>query len=146
MLACLRRRTAAANNIARERVEMTIPQEVAETIVDPKAYADGRIYESYAWLRANNPLGVAQPAGYDPFWVVTRHGDILEISRQNDLFHSGDRATTITNKAAGDHIRKLTGGSPHLVRSLVQMDAPDHAKYRALTQAWFMPRNIGGLD
>ncbi len=125
---------------------MTIPQEVAETIVDPKAYADGRIYESYAWLRANNPLGVAQPAGYDPFWVVTRHGDILEISRQNDLFHSGDRATTITNKAAGDHIRKLTGGSPHLVRSLVQMDAPDHAKYRALTQAWFMPRNIGGLD
>jgi cytochrome P450 len=32
------------------------------------------------------------------------------------------------------------------VRSLVQMDAPDHPKYRALTQAWFMPRNIGGLD
>ena len=125
---------------------MTIPQEVAETIVDPKAYADGRIYESYAWLRTNNPLGVAQPAGYDPFWVVTRHADILEISRQNQLFHSGDRATTITNKAADDHIRKLTGGSPHLVRSLVQMDAPDHPKYRALTQAWFMPRNIGGLD
>ncbi len=125
---------------------MTIPQEVAETIVDPKAYADGRIYESYAWLRANFPLGVAQPAGYDPFWVVTRHADILEISRQNDLFHSGDRATTIINKAAGDHVRKLTGGSPHLVRSLVQMDAPDHPKYRALTQAWFMPRNIQGLD
>ena len=125
---------------------MTIPQDVAETIVDPKAYADGRIYESYAWLRTNNPLGVAQPAGYDPFWVVTRHADILEISRQNELFHSGDRATTITNKAADDHIRKLTGGSPHLVRSLVQMDAPDHPKYRALTQAWFMPRNIGGLD
>src|ERR1700757_2100047 len=78
---------------------MTIPQEVADTIVDPKAYADGRIYESYAWLRANDPLGIAQPAGYDPFWVVTRHADILEISRQNDLFHSGDRATTIINKA-----------------------------------------------
>jgi cytochrome P450 len=125
---------------------MTIPQEVADTIVDPKAYADGTIYEIYAWLRANNPLGVAQPAGYDPFWVVTRHADILEISRQNELFHSGDRATTIVNKEAGNRIRKLTGGSPHLVRSLVQMDAPDHPKYRALTQAWFMPRNIGGLE
>jgi cytochrome P450 len=125
---------------------MIIPREVAETIVDPRAYADGRIYESYAWLRANNPLGVAQPEGYDPFWVVTRHADILEISRQNDLFHSGDRETVITNKEAGDRVRKLTGGSPHLVRSLVQMDAPDHPKYRALTQAWFMPRNIEGLD
>jgi len=48
--------------------------------------------------------------------------------------------------AADDHIRQQTGGSPHLVRSLVQMDAPDHPKYRALTQAWFMPRNIAGLD
>jgi cytochrome P450 len=125
---------------------MSIPQDVAETIVDPKAYADGRIYKSYAWLRANDPLGVAEPAGYDPFWVVTRHADILEISRQNDLFHSGDRATTITSKAAGEQVRKLTGGSPHLVRSLVQMDAPDHPKYRALTQAWFMPLNIRGLE
>jgi hypothetical protein len=125
---------------------MTIPQDVAETIVDPKAYADGRIYKSYAWLRANDPLGVAAPAGYDPFWVVTRHADILEVSRQNDLFHSGDRATTIVNKMGDEHVRKLTGGSPHLVRSLVQMDAPDHPKYRALTQAWFMPTNIRGLE
>ena len=125
---------------------MTIPQDVAETIVDPKAYADGRIYKSYAWLRANDPLGVAEPAGYDPFWVVTRHADILEVSRQNDLFHSGDRATTIVNKMGDEHVRKLTEGSPHLVRSLVQMDAPDHPKYRALTQAWFMPTNIRGLE
>jgi len=125
---------------------MPIPQHVADIIVDPKAYADGRIYESYAWLRANAPLAVAHPAGFDPFWVVTRHADILEISRQNDLFHSGDRATTITSKAADDRVREKTGGSPHLVRSLVQMDAPDHPKYRALTQAWFMPPNIRGLE
>ena len=26
------------------------------------------------------------------------------------------------------------------------MDAPDHPKYRALTQAWFMPNNIRGLE
>jgi cytochrome P450 len=37
-------------------------------------------------------------------------------------------------------------GTPHLVRSLVQMDAPDHPKYRALTQAWFMPQNIRKLE
>src|SRR5262249_11323026 len=38
------------------------------------------------------------------------------------------------------------GGSPHLVRSLVQMDAPDHPKYRALTQSWFLPQNIKSLE
>lgn len=125
---------------------MPIPQQIADTIVDPKAYADGRIYQSYAWLRANAPLALARPAGFDPFWVVTRHADILEISRQNDLFHSGDLATSITSKAADNQIRKITGGSPHLVRTLVHMDAPDHPKYRALTQSWFMPANIRALE
>ena len=123
-----------------------IPNEYATNLVDPKAYADGRIYETYAWLRANNPFGLAEVEGFDPFWVATKHADILEISRQNALFHSGDKATVITNKAADTAVRAMMGGSPHLVRSLVQMDAPDHPKYRALTQSWFMPTNIKGLE
>jgi hypothetical protein len=122
-----------------------IPAELAHTLVDPTAYADGRIHQTYAWLRANNPLGVAKVEGFDPFWVVTRHADILEVSRQNDLFHNGDRATTLTSQAADAKVRQMTG-TPHLVRSLVQMDAPDHPKYRALTQAWFMPQNIRKLE
>jgi len=126
--------------------EINIPADVAETLVDPMAFADGRVFDSYAWLRANRPLAVAQPEGFDPFWVVTRHADILEISRQNDLFHSGDRPTTIVGKEGEARVRQMTGGSPHLVRSLVQMDAPDHPKYRALTQAWFMPPSIRKLE
>ncbi len=125
--------------------DINIPAAVAQTLVDPAAYADQRIFDAYAWLRANNPLGVARPEGFDPFWVVTRHADILEISRQNELFHSGDLATTLVNRETDARVRKLTGG-PHLVRSLVQMDAPDHPKYRALTQSWFMPPNIKRLE
>lgn len=123
-----------------------IPDEYAANLVDPTAYADGRIHDTYAWLRANNPFGLAEIEGFDPFWVATKHADILEISRQNALFHSGDKATVITNKAADTAVRAMMGGSPHLVRSLVQMDAPDHPKYRALTQSWFMPTNIKGLE
>ncbi len=126
--------------------DIRIPAAIAEPLVDPSAYADGRIFDSYAWLRANNPVGLAEVEGFDPFWVVTKHADILEVSRQNELFHSGDRATTLTNQAADAHVRQMTGGSPHLVRSLVQMDAPDHPKYRALTQAWFMPQNLRKLE
>jgi hypothetical protein len=126
--------------------DVAIPKDIAETLVDAPAYADQRIHDAYKWLRANRPLGVAQPEGYDPFWVVTRHADILDISRQNALFHSGDKATTIVSAEGDARIRKMTGGSPHLVRSLVQMDAPDHPKYRVLTQAWFLPQNIRKLE
>jgi cytochrome P450 len=123
-----------------------IPQDVADLLVTPAAYADGRIHEAYRWLRQNEPLGVAKVEGVDPFWVVTRHADILEISRQNDLFHSGDRSPTLTTQAMDKKVREMMGGSPHLLRTLVQMDAPDHPKYRALTQAWFMPPNLRGLE
>src|SRR4051812_11337184 len=123
-----------------------IPQAIADTLVSPPAYADGRIHETYAWLRANEPFGVADVEGVDPFWVATRHADILEISRQNDLFHNGDRSPTLVGQAADRKVRERMGGSPHLLRTLVHMDAPDHMKYRVLTQAWFLPQNLRAME
>jgi cytochrome P450 len=37
-------------------------------------------------------------------------------------------------------------GRKHLVRSLVQMDDPDHSTYRMLTQGWFMGTNLRKLQ
>jgi cytochrome P450 len=126
--------------------ELRVPDQIARTLVDPSAYADDRIHDAYRWLRANNPLGRVELEGFDPFWAVTRHADILEVSRQNTLFHNGDRATTLTTTADDRRVREMTGGSPHMVRSLVQMDAPDHPKYRALTFKWFSPASIKQLE
>jgi cytochrome P450 len=124
-----------------------IPDEIARTILTPKAYAEETpMLDAFRWLRANAPLARADIEGVYPFWAVTRHADILEVSRQNDLFHSGDMPTTFTTIEGDQIVRKMTGGSPHLVRTLVQMDAPDHPKYRVLTQAWFLPQNIRSLE
>jgi len=124
-----------------------IPEDIARTVITPRSYAeDTPAHDAYRWLRANNPLGQARLEGVYPFWVVTKHADILEISRQNDLFRSGEMATTFVNIETDNKVRAMTGGSPHLVRSLVQMDAPDHPKHRVLTQAWFLPQNIRKLE
>jgi hypothetical protein len=124
------------------RPDHLIPAELARDVVDPKAHTDeARFHGALTWLRANEPLGWCQLEGFDPFWIVTKHADILEISRQNALFPSGERQTVLTTKAMADAVLERTG-SPHLVRSLVQMDAPDHPKYRALTVPWFAPANV----
>lgn len=126
---------------------MIIDTAIAKEIIDPLAYADGgRVDRAFAELRRTLPLGRAEIDGYDPFWVVTKHADVLEVSRQNDLFHSGDRSTTMTTRDVEAKVRGMMGGSPHLIRSLVQMDAPDHRNYRMLTQAWFLPQNIKKLE
>jgi len=123
-----------------------IPDDIAAKAIDPRSYGDDSVHEAFRWLRANQPLGKAELPGIYPFWLVTKHADILEVSRQNDLFHSGDMPSTFTTIEGDEAVRAMTGGSPHLVRTLVQMDAPDHPKYRIMTQAWFLPQNIRKLE
>ncbi|MFC0284328.1 cytochrome P450 [Camelimonas abortus] len=137
---------AAGNGAPAHDPAIDIPQEIAVKLVRPECYANGETAEAHRWLRANNPLGRASVEGYDPFWVVTKHEDLAYISRNNKLFLSGERQTTLTDKAGDRRAREITGGSPHLVRTLVQMDAPDHPKYRGLTQSWFMPQNLKKLE
>lgn len=122
-----------------------LPVDIAATLVDGTAYADGRIFDCYRWLRANQPLGIASVPNYDPFWVVTRHADILKISQNNSLFLSGARGTTLSDQPTTARVMDITG-TPHLVKSLVQMDGSEHRNYRALTQAWFMPGSIRKRD
>ncbi len=128
-------------------IEPNIPDDLAIDIVDPYAYADGtRVDKAFARLRAENPLGVAKPDGFEPFWVVTKHKDILAVERQNDIFHNGDKATTLVDINTDTAVREMMGGSPHLVRSLVQMDNPDHKNYRGITAANFMPQELKQLE
>ena len=125
-----------------------LPAEIAAALVDPKAYGewDG-LHEKFAWARVNMPLGVAENPGFDPFWAVTRHADILEISKNNARFASAVRSPTLIDRASEALVRPITPNQDgHLIRSLVQMDAPDHMKYRLLTQQWFMPKNLRTIE
>jgi cytochrome P450 len=116
-------------------------------MVSPKAYATQKeLMAGFRWLRSNNPLGLIDIDGFDPFWAVTRYADIVEVSRRHDLFRSGDRASTLVPKATDQLARSLTGGSPHLMRTLLQMDAPDHPQYRQITQRWFARQSVAMLE
>lgn len=127
--------------------DIRIPEDIAELIASADAYAEQTaLHAAFRRLRAENPLGRVELPDFDPFWTVTKHVDILEISRRNDLFQNGDRSTTLIAKAADLKVRTLTGGSPHLIRTVVHMDPPDHPKYRRITQAWFMPQKLRTLE
>jgi cytochrome P450 len=126
---------------------MQVPIEIANTIVDPEAYADGkRVDEAFIWLRREAPMAVVQPTGFRPFRAVTRFHDIQEVERRGEDFHAGDTFANALDLKSEVEILKMTGGSPHPVRSLVQMDNPDHFNYRRLTQSWFLPQNLKNLE
>ncbi len=114
---------------------------VCDLIVTPAVYADqDAIHAAFSRLRAEDPVAWSEPEGYRPFWAVTKHADIMEVSRQNQLFTNGEREMLALHEAEKGVYARYQ--QPHLLKTLVQLDDPIHYKLRHLTQEWFMPQNV----
>lgn len=96
-------------------------------------------------LRREDPLHWCEPQGYRPFWVVTKHADVMEVERANELYLSAPRSK-LFSIAFEQQVKAVMQGRPHLVRGLPQMDGRDHKIYRALGQAWFQPGSVKQLE
>jgi len=119
---------------------------IADAIVSAGTYADPAAMDAlFAQLRRDDPVHRVEHPDYRPFWAITKFSDIQEVERQADIFLNAPR-TFLRTLAYEERARAATGGNPALLRSLVFMDAPDHARYRKLTQAWFMPGRIRVLE
>jgi cytochrome P450 len=137
-----------------------------DDVIAPEVYGrHGHPHGAFAWLRANDPLRYVEPTEYLPFWAVTKHADIVEIEKQPEIFASEPRPILVKEAQSPEvrqdvlmQIFERLKDSPKLlevlatieqgglIRSLVQMDPPDHPKYRALVQPWFKPSNIKRLE
>lgn len=120
-----------------------VPDPIAKAVVDPHAYAefDG-LHAKLADLRQNHPFARADLDGYDPFWIASKYKDIQEISRQADIFKSG--IYFIGTKK--DIELEYTSGKASQERVLTSLNAPDHMKYRLLTQSWFQPKSLRTME
>jgi cytochrome P450 len=123
-----------------------VPKHIAEAVVSPQAHAErDALFSDLRWLRANAPVGLVEADGYDPFWLLTRYRDVYDVSRQNSRFHNGDRPVALINREREAQIRAKTG-SPHILRLLVNMDEPDHLKFRRVIQGWFTTSRLKALE
>lgn len=119
---------------------------VGNQISDPAVHADPTAYHALlARLRSEAPIFWAEPDEYRPFWIVSRHADILTVERNAEVFKNAAR-TLLRKTAVDEQIRKVTGGRPFLLNNLTNMDGDEHRHHRKLTQAWFAPNRIKVLD
>ncbi len=126
-------------------MQVPVSPELDRQLVDPVTWSDeARIHGLLAWLRANDAVRRLEPEGFEPFWAITRHADIKAIELDKAGFINDPRPTLAP--AMMSFIAQQAFGRRHVVRSLVQMDDPDHTKYRMLTQAWFMGANLRKLQ
>ena len=70
------------------------------------------------------------------YWALTHHADILEASRQPELFCSGK----------GSNIGDLPPDFSEFFGSMINMDDPRHARLRRIVSRGFTPRMIQHLE
>ena len=103
-------------------------------LIDPGRYAR-RGYPHDAWtrLRAEAPVAYFAPEGWQPFWAITKHADILEIAKQPLRFSS---AKGITLLPAGVVLPPS--------EMVVMLDPPKHGPVRRVANGRFTPRAVRG--
>src|SRR5215468_7818875 len=123
--------------------EPRIPQGFDFT--DPEIYVQRVPADELAELRRIAPVWWnAQPrgsAGFDDdgYWVVTRHADVVEISRSSDLFGSWENTAIIRHSQPIEESIDLQ----RLI--LLNIDPPEHTKLRGIISRGFTPRAINNL-
>jgi len=127
----------------------TLSAENGRAVIDPKSYADwDNLLDRFDDIRANSP--VVRVEGVDdvhrPFWLVTGYDEVMQVSKDNATFLNNPKTVVFSLNEGIAFAKNMTGGSEHMVASLVTFDAPIHMKYRRLTQEWFMPKNLKTIE
>jgi cholest-4-en-3-one 26-monooxygenase len=103
-------------------------------LVDPERFARNG-YPHHVWtrLRAEAPVTQFEPPGFRPFWAITKHADIVEVSSQPEIFSS---AYGITLAPVEQPLVPI--GS----EMVVMLDPPRHRPVRKLASPRFTPRAV----
>jgi cytochrome P450 len=116
----------------------------AGVFTDPTSYADEpRLHAALTHLRAHAPVSLVDSPPYRPFWAITKHADIMEIERANELFVNEPRPVLTTAEADDMARQQLDAGMG--LRTLIHMDDPQHRVVRAIGADWFRPKAMRAL-
>jgi cytochrome P450 len=119
--------------------------EAGLALTDPEAYADeARLHEALGLLRREDPVHWVEAPGFDPFWAITRHTDIMEIERNHTLFHNAPRPLLATSEM--DALQRQREADGIGLRTLIHMDDPQHRVVRAIGADWFRPRAMRAME
>ena len=103
-------------------------------IADPDTYTAGVPHATFQRLRRDDPVSWwgDDHAGGHGFWAVTRHADLLSVSRDVDRFSS----------SRGIRLEEMDAEETEARRTMMELDPPAHTAYRRLVSKPFSRREV----
>ena len=110
---------------------------LAAPLADPDTFVDGPPHELFARLRDDDPVAwTPEPAPHSGFWSVTRHADIVAISRDWQTFTS----------SRGVALEELDDEQLVHRTSMIDTDPPRQTQLRKAVAPSFVPRVVNGFE
>jgi cholest-4-en-3-one 26-monooxygenase len=115
-------------------------------LTDPELYAQRIPTEEFAELRRSAPVWWNEQRtgskgfGDGGFWAVTRHADVMEVSKNDKLFSSWENTAIIRFE---DNIDRDAIDMQRII--MLNTDPPHHTDMRRIVSRGFTPRAIGNL-
>ena len=106
--------------------------------------ASGQPHDIWTQLRRESPVHRVEPGSHPPFYAVTRHADIMYISNKPHIFSNREGPMLLDNELLAR--REREPDSFGQMRTIIEMDPPEHREYRKVASGFFTPRSIHRLD
>ncbi len=101
-------------------------------IVNPDTYVNGVPHATFRRLRREDPVSWWDEPDGRGFWAVTRHADLLHVSRNVSIFSSA-QGVTLEEMEPEDFAAR---------RNMLEYDPPEHTRYRRLVSKPFSRREV----
>ncbi|MFW2853204.1 cytochrome P450 [Sphingomonas sp. TX0543] len=112
---------------------------------DPALYERGVPWEAFARLRRDAPVHWNPEADGPGFWALTRQADIVQVSRQPQLFSSAHENGG--HRIFNENEVGLTGaGESAIGIPFISRDPPIHTRYRKFVMPALSPVRMEGLE
>lgn len=112
---------------------------------DPSLFEAGVPLAEFALLRREDPVHWNPEADGAGFWAITRHADIVDVSRQPKLFSSAyeNGGHRIFNE---NEVGLTNAGESGIGIPFISRDPPSHTQYRKVVMPALSPVRIEGIE
>ena len=113
-------------------------------LITPNNYGvHGQPHDVWTKLRREAPVRYVEPDTHPPFYAITKHADIMAISNKPEIFSNLAGPMLLDNRQL--HARE-EGDAFGQMRTIIEMDPPEHRDFRKVASGFFTPRSIHRLD
>ncbi|MEU0936497.1 MULTISPECIES: cytochrome P450 [unclassified Embleya] len=122
-----------------ETIDSAAPDATTFDVYSPDSYAAGIPHATFARMRRTAPVyRHADPERPDGFWAVTRHADVIRVSRNPEIFSSRERLSLLVEP------EEDVLATQRLM--MLNMDPPEHSRLRNIVNKGFTPRTTLTLE